>query len=65
MKTILLTLFSLSLFAAPIKFGATLIQGTTSIRCALTDVSQFGGGLFAIEKPGIAWRSIRWTAMLT
>ncbi len=54
MKTLFLVLFSVSLFAqtAPIKFGATLLQGATSIRCALTDVSQFGG-LFAIEKPGI------------
>lgn len=53
MKTILLAFLALPLFAQqPIPFGATFVQGSTTIRCAAIDLSQFGG-LFALSPPSI------------
>jgi hypothetical protein len=54
MKTLLLILFSCSLFAqtAPVKLGAILQQGTTTLYCERVNVRSLGG-VFALSKPYI------------
>ncbi len=54
MKILLLTILSLPLFAqtAPVKLGATLQQGTTTLRCERVDLRPLGG-VFAIAQPYI------------
>ncbi len=55
MKIIFLLVFScLSLLAqAPVKFGTTLVQGSTTLYCSRLDLVTFGG-VFILSKPSIS-----------